>query len=274
MAARRGREERAVRCGRGRASCGGTEGLPGEELAALPAARGGSRAAPRSRCGVSRPAPKAWRQSLSRPGSCGAAPAVLGRAAGRRPFVCRSLAGCKIRVAPGAEPRLPGVLRSAVVLICGIKLYNPEIGYKAGVRMRTPRRNRCRAKRGRGTDPPRCRVWPERWAWMKNVQQQSVSDREMKLGLGRAVWSCITSFLRGQRKAGSRMEEQGTEEQTQAFIEGFNAVLPQQCLRYFDAKELEVLLRGMQEIDPNDWQRHTIYRRYTRTSRQMLWICL
>ncbi|XP_072214394.1 E3 ubiquitin-protein ligase Itchy-like [Excalfactoria chinensis] len=33
----------------------------------------------------------------------------------------------------------------------------------------------------------------------------------------------------------------------------------------------KVLLCGMQEMDPNDWQRHTIYRRYTRTSRQMLW---
>lgn len=31
------------------------------------------------------------------------------------------------------------------------------------------------------------------------------------------------------------------EEQTQAFFEGFNEVLPQQYLQYFDAKELEVL---------------------------------
>lgn len=30
------------------------------------------------------------------------------------------------------------------------------------------------------------------------------------------------------------------EEQTQAFFEGFNEVLPQQYLQYFDAKELEV----------------------------------
>uniref|UniRef100_A0A8C2UBR1 E3 ubiquitin-protein ligase n=1 Tax=Coturnix japonica TaxID=93934 RepID=A0A8C2UBR1_COTJA len=63
----------------------------------------------------------------------------------------------------------------------------------------------------------------------------------------------------------------GVEEQTQAFFEGFNEILPQQYLQYFDAKELEVLLCGMQEIDLNDWQRHTIYRHYTRTSRQILW---
>lgn len=35
----------------------------------------------------------------------------------------------------------------------------------------------------------------------------------------------------------------GVEEQTQAFFEGFNEVLPQQYLQYFDAKELEVLPR-------------------------------
>ncbi|KAG8446212.1 hypothetical protein GDO86_013894 [Hymenochirus boettgeri] len=63
----------------------------------------------------------------------------------------------------------------------------------------------------------------------------------------------------------------GVEEQTMAFFEGFNEILPQQYLQYFDAKELEVLLCGMQDIDLNDWQRHTIYRHYTRTSKQIIW---
>uniref|UniRef100_A0A8C6V5U2 E3 ubiquitin-protein ligase n=1 Tax=Naja naja TaxID=35670 RepID=A0A8C6V5U2_NAJNA len=63
----------------------------------------------------------------------------------------------------------------------------------------------------------------------------------------------------------------GVEEQTQAFFEGFNEILSQQYLQYFDAKELEVLLCGMQEIDLTDWQRHTIYRHYTRTSKQIVW---
>uniref|UniRef100_A0A8D0GMX8 E3 ubiquitin-protein ligase n=1 Tax=Sphenodon punctatus TaxID=8508 RepID=A0A8D0GMX8_SPHPU len=63
----------------------------------------------------------------------------------------------------------------------------------------------------------------------------------------------------------------GVEEQTQSFFEGFNEILPQQYLQYFDAKELEVLLCGMQEIDLTDWQRHTIYRHYTRTSKQIMW---
>uniref|UniRef100_A0A8D0CH95 E3 ubiquitin-protein ligase n=1 Tax=Scleropages formosus TaxID=113540 RepID=A0A8D0CH95_SCLFO len=63
----------------------------------------------------------------------------------------------------------------------------------------------------------------------------------------------------------------GVEEQTQAFFEGFNEVLPQQYLQYFDAKELEVLLCGMQEIDLADWQRNTIYRHYARNSKQIMW---
>uniref|UniRef100_A0A665VN65 HECT-type E3 ubiquitin transferase n=1 Tax=Echeneis naucrates TaxID=173247 RepID=A0A665VN65_ECHNA len=63
----------------------------------------------------------------------------------------------------------------------------------------------------------------------------------------------------------------GVEEQTQAFFQGFNEVLPQQYLQYFDAKELEVMLCGMQEIDLVDWQRNTIYRHYARSSKQILW---
>ncbi|KAL3978704.1 hypothetical protein ACER0C_019766 [Sarotherodon galilaeus] len=62
----------------------------------------------------------------------------------------------------------------------------------------------------------------------------------------------------------------GVEEQTQAFFEGFNEVLPQQYLQYFDARELEVMLCGMQEIDLVDWQRNTIYRHYARTSKQII----
>lgn len=31
------------------------------------------------------------------------------------------------------------------------------------------------------------------------------------------------------------------------------------------------MLCGMQEIDLNDWQRNTIYRHYTRNSKQIVW---
>ena len=42
-------------------------------------------------------------------------------------------------------------------------------------------------------------------------------------------------------------------------------------LQYFDERELELLLCGMQEIDVDDWQRNTIYRHYTKNSKQVQW---
>lgn len=63
----------------------------------------------------------------------------------------------------------------------------------------------------------------------------------------------------------------GIEQQTKAFLEGFNEVVPLEWLKYFDERELELLLCGMQEIDVEDWQRHTIYRHYTRNSKQVTW---
>ncbi|XP_016394058.1 NEDD4-like E3 ubiquitin-protein ligase WWP2 [Sinocyclocheilus rhinocerous] len=58
----------------------------------------------------------------------------------------------------------------------------------------------------------------------------------------------------------------GVEEQTKAFLDGFNEVVPLEWLRYFDEKELELMLCGMQEIDLNDWQKNTIYRHYTKNT--------
>lgn len=63
----------------------------------------------------------------------------------------------------------------------------------------------------------------------------------------------------------------GIEQQTQAFLDGFNEVVPIEWLKYFDERELELLLCGMQEIDVEDWQRHTIYRHYTRSSKPVVW---
>ncbi|XP_011314799.1 E3 ubiquitin-protein ligase Su(dx) [Fopius arisanus] len=63
----------------------------------------------------------------------------------------------------------------------------------------------------------------------------------------------------------------GIEDQTKAFLEGFNSVVPLEWLKYFDERELELMLCGMQEIDVDDWQRNSIYRHYTRNSKQVLW---
>lgn len=63
----------------------------------------------------------------------------------------------------------------------------------------------------------------------------------------------------------------GIEEQTKAFLDGFSEVVPLEWLKYFDERELELMLCGMQEIDVDDWQRNTIYRHYTRGSKQIIW---
>ncbi|XP_013380651.1 E3 ubiquitin-protein ligase Su(dx) isoform X2 [Lingula anatina] len=63
----------------------------------------------------------------------------------------------------------------------------------------------------------------------------------------------------------------GVEEQTKAFLDGFNEVVPLQWLQYFDERELELMLCGMQEVDIDDWEKNTIYRHYTRSSKQVVW---
>ncbi|XP_066994662.1 E3 ubiquitin-protein ligase Su(dx) isoform X2 [Anabrus simplex] len=63
----------------------------------------------------------------------------------------------------------------------------------------------------------------------------------------------------------------GIEDQTKAFLDGFNEVVPLEWLKYFDERELELMLCGMQEIDVDDWQRNAIYRHYTRNSKQVAW---
>ncbi|KAI1726866.1 HECT-domain (ubiquitin-transferase) domain-containing protein [Ditylenchus destructor] len=63
----------------------------------------------------------------------------------------------------------------------------------------------------------------------------------------------------------------GIEQQTRAFFTGFTSVFPLEWLQYFDERELELLLCGMQDIDVDDWQRNTVYRHYAPQSKQVVW---
>nr|CAB3267777.1 NEDD4-like E3 ubiquitin-protein ligase WWP1 [Phallusia mammillata] len=63
----------------------------------------------------------------------------------------------------------------------------------------------------------------------------------------------------------------GVESQTKSFLDGFNEVVPLQWLQYFDERELELMLCGMQEFDVDDWMRNTIYRNYNKNSKQVIW---
>ncbi|XP_064393564.1 NEDD4-like E3 ubiquitin-protein ligase WWP2 [Halichondria panicea] len=65
--------------------------------------------------------------------------------------------------------------------------------------------------------------------------------------------------------------KRGVEEQTKSFLDGFNEVVPLHWLQFFDERELELMLCGMQELNVSEWERNTIYRNYTRNSKQIQW---
>lgn len=53
------------------------------------------------------------------------------------------------------------------------------------------------------------------------------------------------------------------EEQFTAFVTGFNELIPPDLVNVFDARELELLIGGIADIDVEDWKKHTDYRGYT-----------
>ena len=65
--------------------------------------------------------------------------------------------------------------------------------------------------------------------------------------------------------------KRGVEEQMKAFMDGFSEVVPLQWLQCFDERELELMLCGMQELDVDEWEKHTVYRNYAKNSKQIMW---
>lgn len=53
------------------------------------------------------------------------------------------------------------------------------------------------------------------------------------------------------------------EEQFNAFVTGFNELIPPDLVNVFDERELELLIGGIADIDIEDWKKHTDYRGYT-----------
>ncbi|KAL7420115.1 hypothetical protein Q5752_005081 [Cryptotrichosporon argae] len=60
-------------------------------------------------------------------------------------------------------------------------------------------------------------------------------------------------------------------EQFEAFMLGFNELIPQELINVFDERELELLIGGMSEIDVDDWQKHTDYRGYNPSDEVVEW---
>ncbi|KAL2011734.1 hypothetical protein VTN00DRAFT_4452 [Thermoascus crustaceus] len=52
------------------------------------------------------------------------------------------------------------------------------------------------------------------------------------------------------------------EQQFNAFISGFNELIPADLVNVFDERELELLIGGIADIDVDDWKKHTDYRGY------------
>lgn len=66
--------------------------------------------------------------------------------------------------------------------------------------------------------------------------------------------------------------ERGVEDQTKAFLDGFNDVVPVNWLQFFDERELELMLCGMQELNVDEWEKHTVYKGgYSRESEHIKW---
>ncbi|XP_063727296.1 NEDD4-like E3 ubiquitin-protein ligase WWP1 [Symsagittifera roscoffensis] len=63
----------------------------------------------------------------------------------------------------------------------------------------------------------------------------------------------------------------GVTAQAAAFLTGFEEVISLGWLKYFDERELEVMLCGVQEIDLEDWRENTEYRTYEPTDKQIIW---
>lgn len=59
--------------------------------------------------------------------------------------------------------------------------------------------------------------------------------------------------------------------QLNKFLEGFHQVVPQEWISYFDAKELELLISGIPEVDVEDMKRNTDYTGYNPTDPIIVW---
>ena len=50
------------------------------------------------------------------------------------------------------------------------------------------------------------------------------------------------------------------KDQMNAFLEGFNSIVPLSLIKIFDEHELELLMCGIQNIDVKDWKANTVYK--------------
>jgi E3 ubiquitin-protein ligase HUWE1 len=61
------------------------------------------------------------------------------------------------------------------------------------------------------------------------------------------------------------------KDQVNAFIEGFNDIIPSELTQIFNEQELELLISGLPDIDIDEWKANTVYVGYTLSSPQIQW---
>lgn len=61
------------------------------------------------------------------------------------------------------------------------------------------------------------------------------------------------------------------QNQFNAFIEGFNEIVPEELITVFDERELELLIGGISEVEINDWMSNTEYRGYSKNDQIIKW---
>ena len=72
----------------------------------------------------------------------------------------------------------------------------------------------------------------------------------------------LISLMRCGRLVTEWKIQKRVEEQFNAFITGFNELIPADLVGVFDERELELLIGGIADIDVDDWKKHTDYRGY------------
>jgi len=68
----------------------------------------------------------------------------------------------------------------------------------------------------------------------------------------------------------------GVEEQLKAFRNGLYEIIPDDLLKIFDERELELLIGGLNNIDVDDWENNTDYRSYKKDDKTIVyfWKCV
>ncbi len=59
--------------------------------------------------------------------------------------------------------------------------------------------------------------------------------------------------------------------QMEMFLEGFHEIIPRECISFFEAKDLELLMSGLPEIDLKDLKNNVDYSGYSPTDEVIQW---